>query len=232
MRARSSSVPSKRPPSHVGRHVTTAGTRRPCSAPATSRSLTPSRRSSTMSPCVASSRATTSSAMVRPVTVSQSNAVVITNKNASPTGRLKRRLGLAELLACGQTLGSRPFSYRPVPPPIAGGNREHEGAKRMPHLDRIQRLTVLQPLGRCQRRQGRDPSSFKYLSVSSSLSPRMNILRGAVVVAFLLAVAAGLPAQSRTFPVDEVKPGMVGIGRTVFEGDRLEEFKVHVIGVL
>src|SRR6187549_2348292 len=60
----------------------------------------------------------------------------------------------------------------------------------------------------------------------------MNILRGAVVVAFLLAVVAGLPAQSRTFPVDEVKPGMVGIGRTVFEGDRLEEFKVHVIGVL
>ena len=60
----------------------------------------------------------------------------------------------------------------------------------------------------------------------------MNILRGAVVVAFLLAVAAGLPAQSRTFPVDEVKPGMVGIGRTVFEGDRLEDFKVHIIGVL
>ena len=61
----------------------------------------------------------------------------------------------------------------------------------------------------------------------------MNILRGAVVViALLLAVAAGLPAQSRTFPVDEIKPGMVGIGRTVFEGDRLEEFKVHIIGVL
>jgi SpoIVB peptidase S55 len=60
----------------------------------------------------------------------------------------------------------------------------------------------------------------------------MNILRAAVVIALLLAVAAGLPAQSRTFPVDEVKPGMVGIGRTVFEGDRLEEFKVHIIGVL
>jgi hypothetical protein len=60
----------------------------------------------------------------------------------------------------------------------------------------------------------------------------MNILRGAVVVALLLAVAAGLPAQSRTFPVDEIKPGMVGIGRTVFEGDRLDEFKVHIIGVL
>jgi hypothetical protein len=60
----------------------------------------------------------------------------------------------------------------------------------------------------------------------------MNILRGAVIVAVLLAVAAGLPAQSRTFPVDDIKPGMVGVGRTVFEGDRLEEFRVHIIGVL
>jgi hypothetical protein len=48
---------------------------------------------------------------------------------------------------------------------------------------------------------------------------------------FLFA-AAGLPAQSRTFPVDELKAGMVGIGRTVFEGDRLDEFKVHILGVL
>ena len=60
----------------------------------------------------------------------------------------------------------------------------------------------------------------------------MNILRGVVVVALLAAVAAVLPAQSRTFPVDDIKPGMVGIGRTFFEGDRLEEFKVHMIGVL
>jgi len=60
----------------------------------------------------------------------------------------------------------------------------------------------------------------------------MNILRGAVVIALVLAVAAGLPAQSRTFAIDEIKPGMVGIGRTVFEGDRLEEFTVHIIGVL
>src|SRR5688572_25771879 len=60
----------------------------------------------------------------------------------------------------------------------------------------------------------------------------MNIVRGAIVVALLLVVAAGLPAQSRSFPVDEIKPGMVGVGKTVFEGDRLDEFKVHIIGVL
>ncbi len=51
-------------------------------------------------------------------------------------------------------------------------------------------------------------------------------------VALLLFLAAGLPAQSRTFPVDELKAGMVGIGKTVFEGDRLDEFKVHILGVL
>jgi len=48
----------------------------------------------------------------------------------------------------------------------------------------------------------------------------------------VLFAAAGLPAQNRTFPVDELKAGMVGIGRTVFEGDRLDEFKVHILGVL
>jgi hypothetical protein len=60
----------------------------------------------------------------------------------------------------------------------------------------------------------------------------MNILRGAVIVGLLLAVVAGLPAQSRTFPVDQIRAGMVGTGRTVFEGDRLDEFNVHIIGVL
>jgi hypothetical protein len=54
----------------------------------------------------------------------------------------------------------------------------------------------------------------------------------AVIGALLLFVGAGLPAQSKNFPVDELRPGMTGIGRTVFEGDTLEEFKVHILGVL
>ena len=32
--------------------------------------------------------------------------------------------------------------------------------------------------------------------------------------------------------VDEIRPGMVGIGRTVFDGTHVEEFKAHIIGVL
>jgi hypothetical protein len=33
-------------------------------------------------------------------------------------------------------------------------------------------------------------------------------------------------------PIGEVKPGMQGVGRTVFEGAELSDFKVHIIGVL
>ena len=33
-------------------------------------------------------------------------------------------------------------------------------------------------------------------------------------------------------PIDEVRPGMIGVGRTVFQGAELEDFKVHIIGVL
>jgi hypothetical protein len=32
--------------------------------------------------------------------------------------------------------------------------------------------------------------------------------------------------------VDEIRPGMIAIGRTVFEGTRVEEFKVNILGVL
>src|SRR5204862_3387776 len=35
-----------------------------------------------------------------------------------------------------------------------------------------------------------------------------------------------------SFPVDELKPGMVGVGKTVFQGDELQDFKVHILGVL
>lgn len=52
----------------------------------------------------------------------------------------------------------------------------------------------------------------------------------AAVCALLLVAVPG--AQTRLMSIDEVKPGMVGIGRTVFSGTTLEDFQVHVIGVL
>jgi hypothetical protein len=58
-------------------------------------------------------------------------------------------------------------------------------------------------------------------------------LRNFAAAALLLGVLAASPgAQTVYLPLDQVKPGMVGIGRTVFSGTKLEEFKVHILGVM
>jgi len=53
----------------------------------------------------------------------------------------------------------------------------------------------------------------------------------------LAACAAGVvlaasPQTQAFFPIQDVRPGMVGIGRTVFSGDSLEEFRANIVGVL
>jgi hypothetical protein len=52
-----------------------------------------------------------------------------------------------------------------------------------------------------------------------------------LTVLFLALAGSAVPAQE-ILPLDEVRPGMTGVGRTVFEGTRIDEFKVEVIGVL
>ena len=54
----------------------------------------------------------------------------------------------------------------------------------------------------------------------------------AALLALVILVGVRLPAATTSFPVDELKPGMVGVGRTVFQGDQLQDFKVHILGVL
>lgn len=41
-----------------------------------------------------------------------------------------------------------------------------------------------------------------------------------------------VPAATALMPIDEIKPGMVGTGQTVFQGAELTAFKAHIIGVL
>src|SRR3989475_10615955 len=50
----------------------------------------------------------------------------------------------------------------------------------------------------------------------------------------LLTIAAlpGLGGDTPQMGVDEIRPGMIGFGRTVFDGTRVEEFKVNILGVL
>src|SRR6186997_1945900 len=52
--------------------------------------------------------------------------------------------------------------------------------------------------------------------------------------ALLMAMLAIWPlrAGEPTLPLKDVTPGMEGIGRTVFEGSRVESFQVHILGVL
>jgi SpoIVB peptidase S55 len=61
----------------------------------------------------------------------------------------------------------------------------------------------------------------------------MSIRRTIVI---LLATVTGLSTLISAAPaqmgIDEIRPGMVGIGRTVFDGTRVEEFKANIIGVL
>jgi hypothetical protein len=47
---------------------------------------------------------------------------------------------------------------------------------------------------------------------------------------FLLAGV--LCAETPIFPLKDVRPGMKGIGKTVFSGNRIDEFQVQVLGVL
>jgi len=55
-----------------------------------------------------------------------------------------------------------------------------------------------------------------------------------ILVTTLVAAACWtvLPASTVLMSIDDVRPGMEGVGRTVFAGTEPEEFKVHVLGVL
>ena len=48
----------------------------------------------------------------------------------------------------------------------------------------------------------------------------------------LASATLALPGQTVFMSVDEVQPGMVGRGKTVFEGTTREEFSAHILGVL
>src|SRR5262245_3610085 len=60
----------------------------------------------------------------------------------------------------------------------------------------------------------------------------MTYRSASLILATLLCGTVLLPAATARMPVDAVKPGMIGVGTSVFEGNKRDEFKVHIIGVL
>ncbi len=53
-------------------------------------------------------------------------------------------------------------------------------------------------------------------------------------LALVLLSASCLLGQASTpiFPLSDIRPGLKGVGRTIFEGDKIEEFQVEFLGVL
>jgi hypothetical protein len=60
------------------------------------------------------------------------------------------------------------------------------------------------------------------------------MIRASIAALFAgsLAALAAAATPVDVLPLDQVRPGMKGTGRTVFEGTRIEEFGVEVLGVL
>jgi SpoIVB peptidase S55 len=52
--------------------------------------------------------------------------------------------------------------------------------------------------------------------------------------ALVLLVASALRAQSQTqfFPIRDIRPGLKGVGRTIFQGNKVQAFQVEFLGVL
>lgn len=67
---------------------------------------------------------------------------------------------------------------------------------------------------------------------SDSRPRRSPSIAAAVALALVSLWLVRLPAATPLMPIDEVRAGMTGVGRTVFEGTELRDFKVHILGVL
>ena len=60
------------------------------------------------------------------------------------------------------------------------------------------------------------------------------LVRSLILVLVLGAAVPFLGAQSGVefFPIGQIKPGLKGIGKTIFQGDKIEEFQVEILGVM
>ena len=52
------------------------------------------------------------------------------------------------------------------------------------------------------------------------------------LIVLVIPNVAEVLAETQFMPVDQVKAGMVGVGKSVFSGTEIEEFQVEILGVL
>jgi hypothetical protein len=61
---------------------------------------------------------------------------------------------------------------------------------------------------------------------------RLLLALSAVVASVAVLGLPALQADTPQMPISEIRPGMVVIGRTVFSGTQVEEFRAHILGVI
>ncbi|MBV9267382.1 MAG: hypothetical protein JO061_14515, partial [Acidobacteriaceae bacterium] len=57
-------------------------------------------------------------------------------------------------------------------------------------------------------------------------------VRAGVLGLLMLFMPASIVLGQSFFPLKDVRPGLHGVGRTIFQGNRIEEFQVEILGVL
>src|SRR5580658_3368405 len=60
----------------------------------------------------------------------------------------------------------------------------------------------------------------------------MRVRWPALILLITVVELGSLLAESPHMSVGEIRPGMVGVGRTVFEGTHVEEFQVKILGII
>jgi SpoIVB peptidase S55 len=66
-----------------------------------------------------------------------------------------------------------------------------------------------------------------------SLPRKLKNYASCLAVIFLVCIAPRLYAQNAAFmSINDIRPGMKGVGKTVFQGTKIEQFDVEVLGVL
>src|SRR6266436_460684 len=61
---------------------------------------------------------------------------------------------------------------------------------------------------------------------------RLVVVLSAVVLGVAVLGLSALRADTPQMPISEIRPGMVGVGRTVFSGTQVEEFRAQIVGVI
>src|SRR4051794_10885102 len=68
---------------------------------------------------------------------------------------------------------------------------------------------------------------------SRSIMKKLSLLRFSSSILLIGLFSLTLSAQTTKFmSIDEVRPGMKGFGKTVFQGTSIEQFDVELLGVL